>query len=89
MQIAVVVGISFILSAILNGLASKKGWKKKAEIYVDDKSYLKALPVALVILYIVTVMLLPRVGIILPVVVLITIQIICITFAVFLFELFR
>lgn len=89
MEIAVVVGISFILSAILNNLAANKGWKKKAENYADDRSYLRMLPILLIILYIVTILIFPKLGIVLPIVVLLTIQVICITLAVFLFELFR
>lgn len=89
MEMIVVVVVSVILSAILNNLAANKGWKKKAEIYADDKAYLRALPVVLIILYIVTILVLPGLGIVLPTAVLITIQIICVTLAVFLFELFR
>ncbi|MGL5353851.1 MAG: hypothetical protein ACRDA5_11095 [Clostridium sp.] len=89
MEIIVVVVVSFMLSAMLNNLAEKKGWKKKAEIYADDRAYLRALPLVLIILYLVTVLVLPRVGIILPLEILLTIQVICITLAVFLFELFR
>ena len=89
MEIIVVVVVSFMLSAMLNNLADKKGWKKKAEIYADDRAYLRALPLVLIILYVVTVFALPRMGIILPLAVLLTIQVICITLAVFLFELFR
>ncbi|MBB6625545.1 hypothetical protein [Clostridium gasigenes] len=89
MEIVVVIVLSFVLSAILNNLAAKKGWKKKAEIYAEDRNYLKILPVVLIGLYIVTVLVLPRVGIVLPVAILLIIQVICITLAVFLFELFR
>lgn len=88
MMVGVVV-VSFILSAILNNLAAKKGWKKKAEIYADDRAYIRMLPVVLIIIYIVTILVLPKLGIALPLALLLTIQLICITLAVFLFELFR
>ncbi len=89
MEIVVVIVVSFVLSVILNNLVEKNGWKKKAEIYAEDRKYLKILPVVLIALYIVSVLVLPRVGIVLPVAILLTIQLICITLAVFLFELFR
>ncbi|MGL5085495.1 MAG: hypothetical protein ACRC68_07220 [Clostridium sp.] len=89
MEIIVVVVVSFMLSAMLNNLADKKGWKKKAEIYAEDRAYLRVLPVVLIILYVVTVFALPRIGIVLPLAVILTIQVICITLAVFLFELFK
>lgn len=89
MDVIVVVVVSVILSAILNNIAASKGWKKKAEIYADDRAYLRMLPIVLIVLYIVTVLVLPKMGIVLPSAILITIQIICVTFAVFLFELFR
>lgn len=89
MEIVIVVGISFALSAMLNNLSANKGWKKKAEVYADDRAYLRMLPVLLIGLYIVTILVLPKLGIVLPLLILLTIQIICITLAVFLFDLFR
>lgn len=47
----IVVVLSFVLSAILNNLAAKKGGKKKAEIYAEDRTYFKILPVVLIGLY--------------------------------------
>lgn len=89
MEIAIVVVVSLILSSILNKLSSDKGWKKKAEEYVDDKAYMKILPVLFILIYLVVIIGLPMLGILMPTIVLIAIQIICITLAAFFFELFR
>ena len=89
MNMIIVVIVSIILSSILNKVAESKGWKKRAEIYADDKTYLRALPIVLIIVYIGIVLGLPMLGINLAVAILLTIQVLCITLAVFLFELFR
>lgn len=89
MSMVIVVILSLILSAILNKLAVSKGWKKKVEKYGNDRAYIRLLPILLIVIYLATVLVLPRVGIILPLPLLLIIQVVCITLAVFLFELFR
>lgn len=83
----VVIVASFIMGSLLNYISEKKGWKNKAEKVADDKPYVRSLPIVMIAIFIIALFVLPKMGVTAEII--IAIQVITITLAVFFFELFR
>lgn len=86
-MLIIVMVASFVLSVLLTKLSEKKGWKKKAEKYIDDKPYMGSLPWILGAVALLTIIFGPRLG--MPGFLVISLQVVSITVAMFLFDLFR
>lgn len=83
----VVVIVSFVLSLGLNKLAEKKGWKDAAMKYIDEKPQMKSMPIIIGVIGVIALLFLGRMGI--NIYILVPVQVVIVTLAVFLFELFR
>ena len=88
MQLMIIVlVVSFLLSVLLNKLAEKMGWKDKAMKYIDEKPQMRSLPMVLGVVGIIALLVMGKLGV--DTFILVPIQVVIITIAVFLFELFR
>lgn len=83
----IVIIVSLVLSMTLNKLAVNNGWKEKAMEYLDENPRKRSLPMYIGGVGILVVILLNMLK--MPIIVIVPVQIIIVTFAVFLFELFR
>lgn len=83
-----VVGGSYLLSILLNKIGQQKGWKKKAMAYLDEKPAMRNLPIVVGILGVAALVVIPKLGFN-NIMIMIPFQVIVITLAAFLFELFR
>ena len=87
-NIIIVMAVSFVIAIILNKVTEKTNLKEKCEELVDDKSFVKWTPLVFIVLYFVIIkFVVPGLG--LGAISAIITQIICITAAVYTFELFN
>lgn len=86
-MIMIVMITSFVLSILLNKISEKKGLKKKAEKMLDEKPYLSSVPWIIGAIALFVIIFGSRIGLNLPII--IGIQVVAITVAMFLFDLFR
>lgn len=87
-NIIIVMAASFIIALILNKITEKTNIKEKCEEVVDNKPFIKWTPLLFIILYFIIIkFVVPGLG--LGVISAIVTQIVCITAAVYTFELFN